>query len=119
LVADLQPGDFWNEQNRAMWLAIQHLSARGELVTVITLAHELATRGALDDVLDEVLIQTIVGNWFTAIGVEAHAKIVKQDSERRRLQRVGAEIVRQANGGNLDRARELIDGGGVSLDYGE
>ena len=110
LVADLEPGDFWNEQNRAMWMAIQHLSAKGELVTVITLAHELATRGALDDVLDEVLIQGIVGNWFTSIGVEAHATIVKQDAERRRLQRVGQEIVKEANRGNLERGWDLAGG---------
>jgi replicative DNA helicase len=119
LVADLEPGDFWNEQHQKIWGACQWLADREQLVTVITVAHELASRNELKEGLDEVLLQTIVGRWFTSVGIEANARIVTADAERRRLTRLGAEIVREANRGNLDRARDLTDGGGVSLDYGE
>jgi replicative DNA helicase len=119
LVADLEPGDFWNEEHQKIWGACQWLADREQLVTVITVAHELASRDELKEGLDEVLLQTIVGRWFTSVGIEAHARIVTADAERRRLTRLGAEIVREANRGNLGRAREMIDGGGVSLDYGE
>jgi len=117
LVADLQPGDFWNEEHQKIWGACQWLADREQLVTVITVAHELASRNELKEGLDEVLLQTIVGRWFTSVGIRAHADIIKADAERRRLTKLGAEIVREANQGNLGRARELTDVGGVALSY--
>ena len=114
-------GDFWTESLRWCWEGIALLHRRGEPVSVITLALVLdqppyphrysGTR--LRQMGGEPGLQEIVNHWFTAIGVEAHARIVKQASERRtRLVEIGKEAARVARG-------DWAPSGGVSLEFDE
>jgi replicative DNA helicase len=73
-------GDFRSPELREMFDAIAYLARHNTLVTAITLGHELAQRNELDRVGGEPAIQEVIGRWFTATGVEAHARIVKADS---------------------------------------
>ena len=106
-------GDFFRDSNRMMFAAIAKLARAanppGEQsqITTITLAYELELRGQLDDVGAEPGIQEIVGRWFTAIGVEAHARIVKQASERRQLLHQASKMAAAAGRGDIEGAREI------------
>lgn len=97
--------DFFREQNGWVFEACLSLAERGEAVTVPTVAHELERAGHLETVGGETFLQEIAGKYFTAIGVEAHARIVARDSLYRRLMQVAGSIAQLASAGGPDVTR--------------
>ena len=98
----LQPAHFYREAHGWAYAAAIALSERGESVTIPTLAHELREAGHLDRVGGEPWLAEIVGRHFTAIGVEAHARIVTRDALYRRLIAAAGDIARRAYAGGSD-----------------
>lgn len=95
----IERDDIRSEALRWCWDGITRLHSAGEPVTVITLADDLERHGRLDEIGAEPAIQEIIGRWFTALGVQAHARIIKRDSERRkRLAELGKEAARVGRG---------------------
>ena len=103
----LRPQDFFREQNGWCYEGCLALSDRGEPVTLPTLLHELDRAGRLDPVGGELYLTEIVNKHFTAVGVEAHARIVARDSLYRRLVQAGGQIAQLASEGGPDAARVL------------
>lgn len=111
----LDPADFFREVNGWAYEAAIQLIDRGDAVTVPTLAHELDRAGRLDDLGGEVELQRIVGDHFTAVGVDTHARIIARDAGHRRLLQAAYQTARLAHAGGPDldaviaEARRLID----------
>lgn len=97
--------DFFREQNGWVFEACLGLAERGEAVTIPTVAHELERAGRLETVGGEPFLQEIAGKYFTAIGVEAHARIIARDSLYRRLMQVAGSIAQLASAGGPDATR--------------
>ncbi len=106
VATNVSSGDFYLASNRMMFAGIAHLARENVLVTTITLAHDLAQRDELDRVGGEPAIQEIMGRWFTAIGVEAHAELVKHDSQRRQLFEQAKHMVAAAERGDFAEAQQ-------------
>jgi replicative DNA helicase len=103
----VRPSDFFREQNGWVFDACLRIAERGEAVTVPTVAHELDREGRLEAIGGEPYLQEIAGKYFTAIGIEAHARIVARDALYRRLMQVAGNIAQLASAGGPDAARVL------------
>ncbi|MGE3856417.1 MAG: replicative DNA helicase [Dehalococcoidia bacterium] len=103
----LQAGDFFREQNGWIYEACLALADRGDAVTIPTVAHELDRAGRLDAAGGEPYLAEIAGKYFTAVGVEAHARIVARDSLYRRLIAAASQIAQLAYEGGPDVIRVL------------
>ncbi len=105
----LNPTDFFREQNSWVYDACLKLADRGEPLTVPTVAHELDRANRLEALGGEPYLQEIVGKYFTALGVEAHARIVARDSMYRRLMQIAGQIAALASAGGPNGARVLAE----------
>ncbi|MSQ41669.1 MAG: replicative DNA helicase [Dehalococcoidia bacterium] len=105
----LEVSDFFREQNGWCYEAAIALADRGDAVTLPTLAHELERQGRLDAAGGEAYLVEIAGKYFTAVGVEAHARIVARDALYRRLIEVAGRIAQTAYQGGPDAARVLAE----------
>ena len=103
----VRPDDFFREQNAWCYEAATYIAARGDEVTTLTLVHELARSGRLDDVGGEPYIVEITGKYFTAVGVEAHAHIVARDALYRRVIQSASQGAQLAYEGGPDPGRVL------------
>jgi len=98
----VEAGDFFREQTGWVFAACAALAARGEPVTIPTVAHELDRAGHLDAAGGEPFLAEVAGKYFTAIGVEAHARIVARDAAYRRLIAAAGQIAQVAYEGGPD-----------------
>ncbi len=103
----LQPSDFFREQNSWCYEACLALADRGEAITIPTLAHELERAGRLDAMGGEPYLAELVGRHFSAVGVEAHARIVARDALYRRLIQAAGQIAQTAYEGGPDAGRVI------------
>lgn len=97
----LDGGDFFREANGWVYEAARSIVERDELVTPVTLAHEL-DRSHLNWEPAEgwlPMLVEITGKHFTAIGCIAHARIVVADSLYRRLIAAAGQIAQIAQSG--------------------
>jgi replicative DNA helicase len=99
--------DFFREQNRWCYEAAQAVGERSEDITVTTVAHELERRGHLDAAGGEAYLVELASKYFTAVGAEAHARIVARDALYRRLIDAAGEIARVAYQGGPDASAVL------------
>ncbi len=110
----LCPDDFFREKNAWAYDGCLALFGRGEAINQITLAHELARRGRLEELGGVAYLSQLVADLPTPIGVESYAQIVRRDATYRRLINAAGEITRLAYeaGPDLDgvlaRAEELV-----------
>ena len=102
-----RPEDFFREQNGWVYEACLALGERGERITIPTVAHELERAGRLDAVGGEPYLVEVAGKYFTAVGVEAHARIVARDALYRRLIAAAQQIAQLAYAGGPDVGRVL------------
>ncbi len=106
--------DFHRDQHRWAFEGCRSLHQRNETINQVTLAHELARAGRLDDCGGPAWLSRIVAELPTPIGVEHYAGIVRRDSTYRSLITAGSEIVRLAYAGGpdlqgaLERSESLI-----------
>ena len=96
------PADFFRDANRWAFEAALRLAQRGEPITVATIAHELLERGQLDQAGGEGFLLDLASRYFTAVAVEAHARIVARDAGYRRLITAAGGIARVAYQGGPD-----------------
>src|SRR3990170_3382687 len=110
----VRPEDFYREQNRWTFEASLALWERQESVNQITVAHELARRGRLEEAGGPAFLSRIVTELPTPIGVEHYARIVQRDSTYRNLIGITRQIADMAYEGGpklegvLSRAEDLI-----------
>jgi len=85
LLARLEPADFFRDQNRWVYDAMWSCLEEGIPPTVTTVIHVLGRTGKLDEVGGEPFVAKLWGATLTAIGVEAHIKVVQDCAKRRRV----------------------------------
>lgn len=111
----LQPRDFFREQNGWVYEACAALAERGESITIPSVCHELDRAKRLDAAGGEVYVAEIAGKYFTAVGVETHARIVARDALYRRTIQAAGQIAQMAYVGGPD-AFAVLDHGVRQLD---
>jgi len=88
----LQPEDFFDEKNKWLYDACLSLYQRNEAINQITLAHELARQGKLDDIGGAAYLSHLISIVPTSLHIEYYAQIVSNLSIMRRLINVGSQI---------------------------
>ncbi len=103
----LRPEDFFREKNAWVYEACRALWDRSESINQITVAHELARRGKLEDVGGVAYLSRLVTELPTPVGVEHYAGIVQRDAIYRRLISTAGQIAQIAYQGGPDVAEVL------------
>lgn len=113
--AIVRPEDFFREHNGWAFEAACAIAERGEEVTIQTLAHELermdkdSPYGWVSEFVE------LAGKYFTAVGVEAHAKIVARDAYYRRMIQAAGEIASLAYEGGPEPRHVMSESMGKLL----
>lgn len=109
-VADmLRAEDFFRDHNGWIFSAATAVHDRGDVVTIPTVAHELDRMGLLDKAGGEPYLVDLAGKYFTAVGVEAHARIIARDALYRRMISAAGQIAQLAYQGGPDAEAALED----------
>ena len=98
----LHPPDFFREKNAWAYDACLALWQRSEAINQITLAHELARRGRLEEIGGVAYLSQLVAELPTPLGVEYYAQIVQRDAVYRRLLDASQRIQQMAYQGGAD-----------------
>jgi len=98
----LRPEDFFREKNAWVYEACRALWDRSETINQITVSHELARRGRLEDVGGVAYLSRLITELPTPVGVEHYAAIVQSDATYRRLISAAGQIARMAHQGGAD-----------------
>jgi len=112
----LKPEDFFREQNAWAFEACGALWERNQSINQITVAHELARKGRLEEVGGTAYLSRLVTELPTSVGVEHYAGLVQRDSAYRKLISAAGMIAQMAYragpevGEVLARAEILIAG---------
>ena len=88
--------DFFKDAHRAIFSAITSLAEQGIEIDTITLKHELAKRGALDQAGGHAYVSSLTEGIPDLSNVERYARIVKEKSTLRRLIVMGNSVMRAA-----------------------
>jgi len=100
--------DFFRDHNGWVFDAAQAVFSRGDAVTVVSVAAELADKPDCGTPWDLYLVE-IVGKYYTAIGAETHARIIARDSFYRKMISASSEAARLAHAGGADPAKVYSD----------
>ncbi len=112
----LRAEDFFREKNAWIYEACRALWDRSESINQITVAHELARRGRLEDIGGVSYLSRLTTELPTSVGVEHYAGIVQRDATYRKLISAAGHIAQLAYEGGADigevlgRAETLISG---------
>jgi len=112
----LKPEDFFREQNAWAYESCRALWERNQSINQITVAHELARRGRLEEVGGAAYLSRLVAELPTSVGVEHYAGLVQRDSSYRKMITAAGQIAQMAYragpdvGEVLARAETLIAG---------
>ncbi len=110
----IRPQDFLREQNRWVFEACLALWERSEAIDQLTVSHELARQGRLEDAGGPATLSRMIEELPTAVVVEHYARIVQRDATYRQLIGATRQIAEMAYEGGpqlesvLSRAEELI-----------
>ena len=89
----VRAADFHNAAHRWTFEACETLTAKGEDVNQITVAHELEKRGRLEEAGGLTYLSDLITNLPTPVGVEGWAQIVASAAFSRRIIQAGTKIV--------------------------
>ncbi len=111
----LTVNDFTNKNHRAVWSAIQTLSARNEPIDPVTLAAEIEKQGQLSNIGGRAYLAGLAAEVPTAGNVNFYINLVRDCTKRRDLCQVGRKIASEAiNSASpamaLDRAETWLMG---------
>ncbi len=109
----LRPEDFFREKNVWAYDACLTLWDRGEAINQITIAHELARRGRLEELGGVAYLSQLVTELPTPLGVEYYAQIVQRDAVYRRLIDAAGKITQLGYQGGSDLGAALARAEGL------
>lgn len=92
IAAHLKPEDFFKEQNQWIYDACLSLYQRSEGVDQITVAHELARRGKLEEAGGAAYLSHLISIVPTSLQIEYYAQIVSRLTIMRKLITAGGQI---------------------------
>ena len=104
----LGPQDFFRDQNHLVYRACLELFRRSEAINQVTVAHELAQQGKLEEVGGAAFLLHLLAVVPTPLHLEHYAQIVRNASLMRRLIAAGGEITRLGYEGGPD-AEAVLD----------
>lgn len=110
----LRAEDFYHPRHRLVFGALVRMFDRAEPVDLVTLSEDLREQGELDKAGGLKYLAEL-GDMLTAANLEYHVSIVRDRSQRRRLQAVATETAKDVLGKDpladvLDRAETRIMG---------
>jgi replicative DNA helicase len=109
-VADIvSEPDFYREDHRLIFRAIQELSHKGRPCDAVTVTEWFESHGQVDQVDGGAYISQLASNTPSAANVRAYAEIVREKSILRQLIDVGAEITTGAFSSDGRDSRELLE----------
>ena len=103
----LKAEDFSREKNAWVYEACCALWDRNESINQITVAHELARRGRLEEIGGAAYLSRLVTELPTPVGVEHYAGIVQRDSTYRKLIAAAGQMAQMAYQGGPDIGQVL------------
>jgi replicative DNA helicase len=109
----LQPDDFYRENHRKIFRAMQALADRSEPADLVTLGEQLRSRGELADVGGAAYLAELAERVPTAANVAHYARMVRDKAVLRNLIGTATSIAERGYGGQdvkelLDRAEQEI-----------
>jgi hypothetical protein len=116
----LEPTAFFRDGHRELWKAMQALHPEGGILDIITVADHLQRIGELEQVGGLEYLAELLDVVPTAANIRSHARIVRENAERRRVAEYGQDLARSAGSvpmaelrGSLQRGAELLGGVGM------
>ena len=101
--------DFYREDHRLIFRAIQELSHKGRPCDAVTVTEWFESHGEVDQVDGGAYISQLASNTPSAANVRAYAEIVREKSILRQLIDVGAEITSGAFASDGRDSRDLLE----------
>ena len=98
----IQASDFYRDQNKWVFEAMESLMERGERIDQLTLSYELERRGKLEDIGGVAYLPHLVGVTPTSVHAQHYAKIVAKESFRRKVITTAGQIAAIAYEGDGD-----------------
>jgi replicative DNA helicase len=92
----LRPDDFYRENHRKIYRAIEELALRGAAIDLITLNEELGRTGDLETVGGTAVVSALVDGVPRSANIEHYVKIVKEKSTLRQLIEATGKILDSA-----------------------
>ena len=92
----LGPEDFYREDNKEIFAAMQDIYTIGKEVDIITVGEQLKLRGTLERVVGNQNLATLIDNVPTTSNVARYVEIVKQKSLSRSIIKVNNDILKIA-----------------------
>jgi replicative DNA helicase len=104
----IRPEDFFNGRNRRVFGAILTLYNRGDAIDLLTVTEALRGQGELDASGGPAYVSELTSAVPTAANVAYYARLVQDESTRRRLLTISAQIAAQAHDETVE-ARQTIE----------
>ena len=104
--ANLKAGEFWNEENGAIWRALEDMDAAGTPIDLLTVQSELDRRGAG---VGAGYLAKVVGHTPTPYNIGAYAGEVRRAAIARSLLRQASQLAVAAYALDLTKAGTVLD----------
>jgi replicative DNA helicase len=104
----LKPDVFYMEAHKKIYSAIQDLFAKQKPIDLLTVTHELKSKGDLEIVGGAYYIAQLTRRVASAANIEYHARIIVQKYIQRRLIEISSEITKDAFEDTMD-VFDLLD----------
>lgn len=101
--------DFYRQDHRTIFSAIEALAVKGSPFDVVTLSERLSETAELDDAGGLPYLATLANDTPSASNIKAYADIVRERSILRSLISVSSEIAESAFNPNGRSSREILD----------
>ena len=111
--ASLKPDDFFTQQNKWVYEACLSIYERHESINQITVAHELAQRGKLEEIGGAAYLSQLIAQVPTSVHIKDYADIVSRLSVMRRLIRAASQIAAIGYEAGPDVDKAISDAEGV------
>jgi replicative DNA helicase len=108
IIPIIRPDDFYKTSHRKICQSIIDLDGRSEAIDLITITEELKKKGELDTCGGASYISKLTSSVPTSANIEYYARIVQENSLRRSLLRISAEVMAHAYEESLE-IREIIE----------
>lgn len=101
----LCPESFYREEHVKVFSAIEDLSAKHQVIDMLTVTDELRRKGELEEVGGIAYISHLTMHVASSAHIEAHARVVQQKYIARRLIQLATEILQSSYDEGVDISR--------------
>jgi replicative DNA helicase len=109
VLLQLKPDDFYRHAHQRIFSAIKDLVSKNEAIDLITLTDELSAQKLLDQVGGASYVSSLTSVVPTSANVQYYANIVRDNSLRRTLLRISADISNEAFDESMEISHVIDD----------